>query len=47
MNECHPDKPTTQQNHTNKSARGTIRFSEVEEIAEVLDHDIVFQERAK
>lgn len=34
-------------NLTNKLARGTIRFSEVEEIAEVLDHDIVFQERAK
>ena len=46
-NECPLDKPTTQQSHTNKLAKGTIKFSEVEETADVLDHDIVLQERAK
>ncbi len=47
MNERHPDEPTTQQNLTNKLARETIKFSEIEEIADILEHDIVFQKRNK
>ena len=45
MNERHPDEPTTQQNLTNKLARETIKFSEVMEIADILEHDIVFKKR--
>ena len=45
MNEMHPDEPTTQQNLTNKLARETIKFSEVMEIADILEHDIVFKKR--
>ena len=45
MNERHPDEPTTQQNITNKLARETIKFSEVMEIADILEHDIVFKKR--
>ena len=43
MNERHPNEPTTQQNLTNKLARETITFSEVMEIADILEHDIVFK----
>jgi len=46
MNERHPNEPTTQQNLTNKLARETIKFTEVEEIADILEHDIVFQKRS-
>ena len=45
MNERHPDEPTTQQNLTNKLARETIKFAEVMEIADILEHDIVFKKR--
>lgn len=47
MNERHPDEPTTQQNLTNKLARETIKFSEVEEIADILNHEIIFKKRTK
>lgn len=42
MNERHPDDPTTPQNITNKLARGTIKFSEVMEIADILDYSVGF-----
>ena len=45
MNERHPDEPTTQQNITNKLARQTIKFTEVMEIADILEYDIIFQKR--
>lgn len=44
-NRQHPDTPTTRQNLTNKIARQTIRYSEVIEIAEILDHDVIFQKK--
>lgn len=47
MNERHPDGPTTQQNLTNKLARETIKFSEVEEIADILDHEIIFKKKSE
>ena len=36
LNKRHPDEPTTTQNISNKLARGTIRYSECKEIAEIL-----------
>lgn len=36
LNQRHPDAPTTTQNISNKLSRGTIRYSECKEIAEII-----------
>ncbi len=36
LNKRHPDEPTTTQNISNKLSRGTIRYSECKEIADIM-----------
>ena len=36
LNKRHPDVPTTTQNISNKLSRGTIRYSECKEIADIM-----------
>ena len=36
LNKRHPDEPTTTQNNSNKLSRGTIRYSECKEIADIM-----------
>lgn len=36
LNERHPNSPTTPQNISNKLTRGTIKYSEVKEIADII-----------
>lgn len=44
MNRRHPEeKPTTSQNISNKLTRGTIKYSEVEEIADIIGYKVVWQ----
>lgn len=40
MNERHPNEPTTTQNISNKLTRGTIKYVEVKEIADIIGCDI-------
>lgn len=40
MNEQHPDKKTTVQNISNKLTRGTIKYSEIQEIAKIIGKEI-------
>ena len=40
LNKRHPDEPTTTQNISNKLSRGTIRYSECKEIADILGMSI-------
>ena len=43
-NRRNPDNPTTPQNLGNKLARGTIRYSECKEIADILGMKIIWME---
>ena len=45
LNKRHPDEPTTTQNISNKLSRGTIRYSEVKEIADILGLKICWQRK--
>jgi hypothetical protein len=45
INKRHPFQPTTPQNISNKLARGTIRYSECKEIADVLGMEIRWQRK--
>jgi len=40
LNKRYPEKPTTTQNISNKLTRGTIKYSEVKEIADIIDFKI-------
>lgn len=40
LNERHPETPTTTQNISNKLSRGTIKYSETKEIAEIIGFHI-------
>jgi len=40
LNERHPDEPTTTQNISNKLTRGTIKYAEVKEIADIIGYSI-------
>jgi hypothetical protein len=40
LNERHPEKTTTTQNISNKLSRGTIKYSEVKEIADIIGFKI-------
>lgn len=40
LNERHPEQPTTTQNISNKLSRGTIKYSEVKEIADIIGFEI-------
>lgn len=39
------DKPTTTQNISNKLTRGTIKYSEVKEIADIIGYDIEWRRK--
>ncbi len=43
MNNRHPDNKTTIQNVSNKLSRGTIKYSEVIEIADIVGCQIVWK----
>ena len=45
INKRHPGEPTTTQNISNKLARGTIRYSECKEIADILGMEICWQKK--
>ena len=45
MNERHPDDQTTPQNISNKLTRGTLKYSEAKEIADIIGYEIVWKER--
>lgn len=45
LNERHPFQPTTTQNISNKLSRGTIRYSECLEIADVLGLKITWTKK--
>lgn len=45
LNKRHPFQPTTTQNISNKLSRGTIRYSECLEIAEILGLKITWSKR--
>ncbi len=45
MNKRHPDEQTTTQNISNKLSRGTIRYSECKEIADILGLVISWQQK--
>ena len=48
MNESRPeDKQTTPQNISNKLTRGTIKYSEVKEIADIIGFKIVWKSTDK
>jgi hypothetical protein len=48
MNESRPeDEKTTPQNISNKLTRGTIKYSEVKEIAEIIGFNIVWEHNDK
>lgn len=47
LNEHHPSEPTTSQNISNKLTRGTIKYSEVKEIAEIIGYKIVWKPNIK
>lgn len=36
LNKLHPDAPTTSQNISNKMSRGTIKYAEAKEIAQII-----------
>lgn len=38
----HPEDPTTPQNIANKLTRGTIKYSEVREIADIIGYEITW-----
>ncbi|WP_236877327.1 LLM class flavin-dependent oxidoreductase [Clostridioides difficile] len=40
MNKRHPDKLTTPQNINNKIARGTLKYEEAKEIADIIGYKI-------
>lgn len=40
MNKRHPNKPTTSQNINNKIARGTLKYEEAKEIADIIGYKI-------
>jgi len=40
LNERHPNESTTTQNISNKLTRGTIKYSEVKEIADIIGFNI-------
>jgi len=40
LNKRYPEKPTTTQNISNKLTRGTIKYSEVKEIADIIGFKI-------
>ena len=42
LNKAYPDSHTSAANISNKMARGTIKFSEVEQMAEVLGYELEF-----
>ena len=42
MNELHPDDTTTSQNISNKLTRGTLKYSEALEIANIIGKKIVW-----
>ena len=45
MNKRHPFEPTTPQNISNKLSRGTIRYSECKEIADILGMTICWNRK--
>ncbi len=45
MNKRHPFQPTTTQNISNKLSRGTIKYSECLEIADVLGLKITWEKK--
>lgn len=45
LNRRHPGEPTTTQNISNKLSRGTIRYSECKEIADILGLKICWQRK--
>ena len=45
LNQRHPEAPTTTQNVSNKLSRGTIRYSECLEIADILGMKITWQRK--
>lgn len=47
LNKRHPSEPTTTQNISNKLSRGTIRYSECKEIADILGLVISWQQKGK
>lgn len=40
MNKLHPDVPTTSQNISNKLTRGTLKYAEAKEIAQIIGCEI-------
>lgn len=47
LNEQHPSSPTTTQNISNKLSRGTIKYSEVKEIAKIIGYEIKWEKYDK
>lgn len=47
LNQRYPDDKTSQQNISNKLSRGTIKFSEVIDIADICGYDVVFRKRSE
>lgn len=47
MNLKSPDSTTTPQNITNKLARGTLKYSEAKEIAEIIGYEIRWEKRER
>lgn len=45
LNERHPDEPTTTQNISNKLTRGTIKYAEVKEIADIIGFMIEWNQK--
>lgn len=45
LNERHPDEPTTTQNISNKLTRGTIKYAEVKEIADIIGFTIEWNQK--
>jgi len=47
MNKLHPNEPTTSQNISNKLTRGTLKYSEAREIANIIGFKIEWLPQSK
>lgn len=47
LNRRHPLRPTTTQNISNKLSRGTIRYSECKDIADILGMEICWNRKGQ
>ncbi len=47
LNKRHPLRPTTTQNISNKLSRGTIRYSECKDIADILGMEICWNRKGQ